>query len=78
MRKARMAASYSAATSVRARSRYRARLFSSEWPLSNWSFGLIMPWRVRYVMIWCRNILTTVKSVPMAVGQKDEVCGSPR
>jgi uncharacterized membrane protein len=44
-----IAASYSAATSDNASSRYAAKLCSAVWPLSNWSFGLIIPCFVRYV-----------------------------
>ena len=46
-----MAASYSAETSASARSRYRAKLFSSAWPLRSCSLGLMMPFLVKNVMI---------------------------
>ena len=53
--KDRIASSYSAETSASAKSRYMAELFSSAWPLSNCSLGLMRPFLVRNVMIWCRK-----------------------
>jgi P4 family phage/plasmid primase-like protien len=53
--KRRMASSYSLATSDKAKARYLAKLFSSTWPLSSWSLGLIRPCCVKKVMSWWRN-----------------------
>ena len=51
----RLAAASSAETSARAKSRSRATRFSSAWPLSHGSVGLMRPFLVKDVMIWCRK-----------------------